>query len=231
MIGFDARRMNLRPKERWIYLRKEEYLIDRNVKQVLSTDDMVWPSLFEQMLPQQFLDMGLEKLREMYPTMDFPQPGPFTPEWIGQNAPFWENLNDLRQHVALANPTEEIWIIAGSMFVDDETKANSRPDWPPYINMTEPADRDPSWPLLGYDVSDEFHLSGLSNCGYKETDFAEYSRQYWSDKINENHLFSDLKTAFEFTVFSNNRVPEHAPFFVYGLYRIEILNAELGKGR
>lgn len=218
--------MNLRPNEKWSERRKKEYLIDRNVKRVLSTDESVWPSIFEQRISQQIMEIEPEKRKEMFPTVDFNQTGPFAPEWIGRNAPFWENLSDLLQNVTLINPSEEIWIIAGTIFVDDETKANSRPDWPPYLDVTEPLERKPSWPLLGYDVSDEFRLSGLSRCGYEESDFAQYPREYWSTKINENHLFTDFDTAFEFLKFTNERVAEHAPFFVYGLYKISMLGAE-----
>jgi hypothetical protein len=38
--------------------------------------------------------------------------------------------------------------------------------------------------------------------------------------LNDRHLFVDPKQAAEFQLLSNQRVEEHAPFFVFGIYTI-----------
>lgn len=72
--------------------------------------------------------------------------------------------------------------------------------------------------FLGYDVGDWGLISGLSNCGFgAEEPVAEY-RKHWAPKLNTHHLFDDIDDAHAFVEFANRRVPEHAPFFVFGLW-------------
>ncbi len=71
--------------------------------------------------------------------------------------------------------------------------------------------------LLGYDIADDVFLSGLSNCGYTEEETAML-RSTWAARLNRFHLFDQLDAASEFKALTDARVPEHAPFFVFGLY-------------
>ncbi|QRK05845.1 hypothetical protein JQX13_37765 [Archangium violaceum] len=57
-------------------------------------------------------------------------------------------------------------------------------------------------------------------CGYTESE-APGLRAQWSGHLNEHHLLGDLGRALEFRDASDERVPEHAPFFVFGLWLIE----------
>ena len=83
----------------------------------------------------------------------------------------------------------------------------------------EPSTIDGGWSHLGYDVSDEGLLSGLSNCGYGEGEVGAM-RAKWGPDLNDRHLFRDAARALEFRTITDERVPEHAPFFVYGLYEV-----------
>jgi hypothetical protein len=69
---------------------------------------------------------------------------------------------------------------------------------------------------LGFDVSDGFLLSCLTNCGYRE-DEVEALRARWTSCLNVHHLFTRAADASAFRDMSNARVKEHAPFFVYGI--------------
>jgi hypothetical protein len=80
---------------------------------------------------------------------------------------------------------------------------------------------DEPWELLGYDVSDTGLLSGLSNCGYSEREDLPATRERYGSFLNSFHLFSAPELALEFMQFSDERVPEHAPFFVFGLWLIK----------
>lgn len=73
--------------------------------------------------------------------------------------------------------------------------------------------------LLGYDVADAGRISGLMNCGYTG-EHAELQDRF-ARHLNRNHLFSDRERALHFRRVADRRVPEHAPFFVYGLYRLD----------
>jgi hypothetical protein len=44
-------------------------------------------------------------------------------------------------------------------------------------------------------------------------------------ELNHHHLFTSLEPAWIFREVSNQRVPEHRPFFVYGLWLIDELQA------
>lgn len=79
---------------------------------------------------------------------------------------------------------------------------------------------DPGWQRLGYDVSDTWRLSGLSNCGYLSDEIDDL-REEWGPHLNLYHLFEDVERAWDFRSLTNWRVPEHAPFYVYGLYLVE----------
>jgi hypothetical protein len=73
-----------------------------------------------------------------------------------------------------------------------------------------------TWEFLGFDVADG-SISGLSNCGY-QNDEASALRPAWTPRLNDHGLFQDVVDAAAFRDLTNARVPEHAPFFVYGLW-------------
>ena len=138
------------------------------------------------------------------------------PQWIGANDPFWEDLAKLREHVATI--AEPHWIIAATWH---KTPFKERDDLPyvgPHEVPTQPSSRDPAWRFLGYDISDG-STSGLSNCGYNADEMSRL-RPIWEPLLNDHHLFDDLDRAVEYRALTDTRVPEHAPFFVIGLWLV-----------
>ena len=75
--------------------------------------------------------------------------------------------------------------------------------------------------LLGYDVADAGWISGLSNCGYTEGDLRAMG-PVWADRLNSFGLLSNLEDAVAFRQQCDQRVPEHAPFWVSTLWRLSI---------
>jgi hypothetical protein len=73
--------------------------------------------------------------------------------------------------------------------------------------------------MLGYDVADAGFWSGLSNCGYTQSEL-ERLRPEWSMRINDFGLLRSESDALAFKNISDQRVPEHAPFWVYRLHRL-----------
>jgi hypothetical protein len=71
--------------------------------------------------------------------------------------------------------------------------------------------------LLGYDVADYYLMSGLANCGYSPQEAASLAPA-WAPLLNEWHLFGNPGDATAFAAVTAERVPEHAPFFAYGIY-------------
>jgi hypothetical protein len=172
----------------------DQFLLRPDVYAPLSTDTMVWPSI--------------------WPLSTIP-----LPSWIGMNNGLWESLPTMRNHLAKAWTTPPPHAtIAVSWFSD--RAFNDAGMFGPYINPTDPGERSPEWRHLGFDVSDGTLLSGLSNCGYYP-DEIKTLRPQWQSRLNAWHLFDAVEDAFEFRALTETRVDEHAPFFVFGLYMIE----------
>lgn len=73
--------------------------------------------------------------------------------------------------------------------------------------------------LLGYDVADYDLLGGLTNCGYTPEEAASLTPA-WAPLLNEWHLFDNPGDATAYAKVTARRVPEHAPFFGYGIYQL-----------
>jgi len=73
--------------------------------------------------------------------------------------------------------------------------------------------------LLGYDVADYDLLGGLTNCGYTPGEAASLA-PVWAPLLNEWHLFGNPDDAMAYAAVTARRVPEHAPFFGYGIYQL-----------
>ena len=128
-----------------------------------------------------------------------------TSGWIGVYA--WEDLTRMR--AALAAVETPHWTIA-------LTVVGELPG--PRVE-TRPAEIDPAWQRLGYDVAEAGLLSGLSNCGFVGDEMAAY-RARFSARLNSHNLFVETTDAKEFRADCERRVIEHAPFFAFGIYRI-----------
>ncbi len=73
------------------------------------------------------------------------------------------------------------------------------------------------WILLGYDVADSGLTGGLSNCGYDAAEKPDWQRR-WAPLLNDHGLLAVIDDAESFAEACDACVPEHAPFFVYGLF-------------
>jgi len=73
---------------------------------------------------------------------------------------------------------------------------------------------------LGHDVADGWFTSGLCNCGHSAEELTSM-RPQWGPRINEFGLLRDERDALALRELTDARVPEHAPFWVYRLSRIE----------
>ncbi len=118
---------------------------------------------------------------------------------------------------AWSQRTPPYWLIAVTL---QEEACEDLQEWYARVSNFIPALRDPAWAFLGYDVSDKWLLSGLSDCGTTETEMQILRETYASD-LNEHHLFEAIKPAVDFMHVSDERVRAHAPFFVFGLWLIK----------
>ncbi|HSK81017.1 MAG TPA: hypothetical protein VLQ45_31480 [Thermoanaerobaculia bacterium] len=207
LLGFDARPS--KPPV-WDEGRKRDFLLRLDIVTPLSIDTAVWPSVFA-----------------LHPELRPPYVGPYG---------LYENLESLRKHVAAARGTPgDLCIVAFGVAsgactreerrVLDEFLRGVSPDGSPGTTLPEinPPAADGGWSFLGYDVADlGGTTSGLMNCGFlPELEDVEALRLRWGPKLNDFHLFDSRKEAREFKDFSNQRVAEHAPFFIHGIWLVE----------
>jgi hypothetical protein len=197
LLGFDAREMWLDVAEYWPEERKRHFLLRQDIIKPLSTDILVWPSVFdvEQMLHR--------------------------PQWTGPIQELWDNLATLQTYLDTAWSARTLphWIIAVTL-QEEVCEREDLQEWYARVSDIIPALRDPAWALLGYDVSDKWLLSGLSDCGTTETEM-QILRQTYASDLNEHHLFDAIKPAVDFMHVSDERVRAHAPFFVFGIWLIK----------
>lgn len=197
LLGYDVRSKDFDVKSLWPTLRRQQYLILPEVDKPLSTDVAVWPTLVDRRVQ-----------------------GYSLAEWIGPLAPIWERLEDLKSNIERHLREHSCFIaialaMRGLSELDVSRFRNDR-------GSPSPSSIDPSWRFLGYDISDEGLLSGLMNCGYPDDPAQKLAlRSKWGAHLNANHLFENQGKAFMFKEYADDRVPEHAPFFVYGLWLIE----------
>jgi hypothetical protein len=174
---------------------------------------MVWPSIFDSEVGP---GMPTDERNELHLA------GVRLPDWIGPNRPLWEDLETLKKCLSTVDSAPRpFWIIAISLDGDSQTV--------PYAAQLLRLRPPDSWEFLGFDVSDSGLLSGLSNCGYDASEMAGM-RLKWGQSLNQFHLFDDLTTAITFRDFTDARVPEHAPFYVYGLWKIAESGSQASHG-
>ncbi|HZT44456.1 MAG TPA: hypothetical protein VFA07_19990 [Chthonomonadaceae bacterium] len=211
LLGFDARVVAFDQTSRM----RDMFFLRLDIREPRSTDDLVWPSVFD---TRQGIGMT-EAERQQWGFV-----GLKVPSWIGPNNGLWEDLERMRDF--LAENTSEVrqpyMEIAISCFSDDGFLLAALYGGP-YLEPTMPARPETSWRLLGFDVSDGSLISGLMDCAYTESELAVL-REPWSSHLNEYHLFTDVAKALKFCKLTDKRVPEHAPFFVYGLWEIESIS-------
>lgn len=190
LVGFDAREMWQAYADTWTAERRQMFLLRADLLKPLSTDSLVWDSLFNSMLAEDTLDVPFYT-------------GPFG---------LWDDLERMRAYLASAWGTawKPCWLIAITLVHEDGEPNEIQPD----SRLTSGA-----WQCLGYDVSDQGLLSGLSNCGYGAEQPALATA--WAHHLNRYHLFTEAAHARRFKAITDERVPEHAPFSVFGLYFVE----------
>jgi hypothetical protein len=120
----------------------------------------------------------------------------------------WPNLPDL----LAARPPDQADIVVVRITVLEEVEGI-----PEHLDPVGPAFE--RYDLLGYDVADYDLLGGLTNCGYTSGEAASLA-PVWAPLLNEWHLFGKPEDATAYAAVTAERVPEHAPFFAYGIYQL-----------
>jgi hypothetical protein len=198
IVGYDAKEF-WRPFD-WSEEKRNRFLYRLDITKPLSVDVLIWQSIFtseSRSLPiKQF---GFQS--------------------------FWSNLTLLRKAVTIAHteqPLRDYRMIAAILMLGDYSK-NHQITWHDRVPPVTPDQRGPDWKFIGYDVADQWALSGISDCGFVPGyDDVPALRKRWGPLLNKWHLFDDFDRAIEFKHMSDERMKnDHAPFFVYGLWLVK----------
>jgi len=198
-MGYDARYC-IDFAEHWPEERRNDFLYRTDVREVLSVDTTVWPSMFADL--REPLPAHLESL-----------------------APcgLWAEERALRKAVAECGPVPAVQTIKVTLAWDGaETR---HPASGQLAHIVEAPSQGGEWQFVGFDVGDAYLLSVLTNCGLPPGhDKAEaVRRREWAPHLNEFHLFSELSAASAFRRFSDVRLAsDHAPTFVYGIHVLKL---------
>jgi hypothetical protein len=124
----------------------------------------------------------------------------------------WVGVEGVRQRAV--GPCALIAISLRADSVEDEARARAR-------GCEGEVEVGPGWRFVGFDVADDA-ISGLSNCGYRQDEVGDL-RATWAPRLNAHGLFEDVADALSFRGLTDERVPEHAPFAVHGIWIVELL--------
>jgi hypothetical protein len=128
---------------------------------------------------------------------------------------YWADLAALRQECVARGLDEDAATLVALTVSGSNNQALA------LLVPCAPADIDPAWQPLGWDVADNGLVSGLSNCGYcPDVEDVEALRQAFGPRLNKHGLFDDLADAEAFRAISDARVPEHASFLIHRLFLV-----------
>jgi hypothetical protein len=130
----------------------------------------------------------------------------------------WENLQQLREYLQQnRDAVQHPYQVIGITLLRNALTTREKELWA-LLAPTVPASLNKEWAFLGYDIADEIFISGLSDCGYEASEL--HLRNGWGPYLNDWHLFTEKDQAIKFKKMTDQRVPEHAPFYVYSLYSL-----------
>jgi hypothetical protein len=205
VLGFDIRIIDpLVISKLWDRPRRERYLIRSEIGYPLSVDSVVIPSIFE------FTEgVGSSSDKIVLPPSDMHQ----------RAFSLWRRFSSMK---GVITKQKNVHLAILTMAITSVDKEIHKLDYRWESLLTEPADPNVldhhEWQLAGYDVADQYLTSGLSNCGLDNEERPLVAGQF-QKSINEFGLFSNMNSATAFKAFIDHKIPEHAPFFVFGIYK------------
>ena len=212
LIRYDVRMPpELYVDRRWNADARAQYLLRPDVPWPLSVDPLIWPSVF-------FSEIFKLPHFESYSTIEI--------DPSLDNGTQWLHLDTMRAcydvHRALAPNAIFVAIeLLSEKEAEGPTISYDRGHAAIWLEPTVPSRPPEGSSLLGYDVADAGWISGLSNCGYTADEIHTLA-PVWGPRLNSFGLLTNVEDAVAFRQVCDNRVPEHAPFWIYALWRLPV---------
>jgi hypothetical protein len=214
VIRFDVRLLkNAYVATMWDRAHRDQFLLSPDVNWPLSVDPSVWPSVFYSKIFRDATQLNYGHI-EVDPSID--------------GGEYWLNLEEMKKHYEVNNlPSSDGVFVCIQLHSEtsligpnvlykkgDSQFGLSLPD-------TIPSEVPAGSSLLGYDIADSSWISGLSNCEYSASEKRQLTPA-WSQRLNSFGLLDVLDDALKFRHVCDLRVPEHAPFWVFGIFQLPI---------
>lgn len=202
-LGFDVRLPHhAYVSALWTDDRRHTFLLNPGVAWPLSVDATVWPSLFryDDLVPSKSLS------RIQIEPVDIYQ----------ESLELWDSPSSMLRAVKESSGVLPSAVIPVAVEILSRRAFEEFEFWRAVLPDTLGPISDP-WICLGYDVADASRLSGLTNCSYTSEARRRLEAE-WGKTLNEFGLFSNPEAALDFARLTDHRVPEHSPFFAYGIY-------------
>ncbi|HKW02078.1 MAG TPA: hypothetical protein VJN96_19810 [Vicinamibacterales bacterium] len=197
----------------WDKARRDSFLLKPDVEWPLSVDPLVWPSVFYSAIFREAVDTSYSSI-EVPPSTD--------------GGKYWLNLDRMTAHYDRHKKTDTSGVmVAIELFFPEALLVGDVVHYEQldgiqcgiWLDRTIPAELPSGCALLGYDVADAGWISGLTNCGYVTGEKEPLARA-WATRLNQFGLLSSLEDALEFKRMTDERVKEHSPFWVYGIWQV-----------
>jgi len=211
IIGYDVRSVS--PswlKSEWDIKSREQFLLRPEITCPFSVDFSVWPTLFK-------LGQNDTKIIAANNAI-IVDPG--IAAWHFKTFRLWPDLGGM---LAEYKPTpDHDWGIAVGLIRLETYPPEASPiqdSWRRAIlgSPINPATKQSSWKLLGYDVANSGFTSAISNCGMSEKERREL-RPVWGHLLGDNGLFQTVQDAIRFNADANKRLSPDGPFYVFELF-------------
>jgi hypothetical protein len=215
LIRFDVRVAKEQyVSRRWDANAKAQYLLRPDIEWPLSVDPLVWPSVF-------YSETFKSPHWESYSTIEV------DPAIDGGD--YWLELDRMRTYYDVHRALAPGGVFVGvELLSEKEAEAQTIPyvlagdiQCAVWLEQTIPERSPEGSTLLGYDVADASEISGLANCGYTEEEVRDLA-PVWANRLNSFGLLTTLEDAVAFRQVCDERVPEHAPFWIYALWRLPV---------
>jgi hypothetical protein len=195
----------------WTTELRNQFLLNPGVEWPLSSDPWIWPSVF-------FSEVST---RKSFSTIEV--------DLDRHGADYWLNLEEMRACYGAHRPRLSRAVpvaieLHSEKALDEEIVPYMLSDgiecglW---LNVTVPQVVPDGSELLGYDIADAGWISGLTNCGYTDED-QRALRPAWGSRLNAFGLLKNLDDAIAYRQICDTRVAEHAPFWIYAIWRVSL---------
>jgi hypothetical protein len=133
----------------------------------------------------------------------------------------WTDLREMLHWMEERPGLRDLTRFAIAIQVNLDESTESDPLWDTISrNGSQPALTTSEWIHLGFDVANRDQTSALSGSEFTPEEMRD-ARLRWGEHINQSGLLSSMESARAFREFSDARVPDLLPFFVYELSKLK----------